>query len=675
MDKLKPILTHKFWILSVVALILATVGWYLGTSAQAAAIQARIDTLNGLTPKNGATTPNQGWIDKVTVVKADRAEKVKTAADFLWQQQKDDMVWPAQMQGFVAGKMFDSELDIQGLQTYRGIFQREIDRVRQIVDPYEFDQRKMRWEGAVVLEPGTLPLTDPSTWQNAPPTSKEVWYLQEDVWLLSALLSSVRDVNDRAGAESNIIKSPIKQISLIELRGGDRAAMAAGAIGGAGGSGSSSSSSGMEDMGGEMYAPPDAGMSSGFGMSGSGMSGMGGAAAGGVDFNMDEEVGPAGAVATAGSAEGSSSGDMMAAEGEAYAPPMDSGGGGGFGMSGSGASQNPLLDQKRYVDDAPELPYKTRAFKIAVVMDHRQLPEFLVELTNSPFPVNIERVHWAEKNPDPLYASNRGGYSGMGGMDGMDGSYAPPGAGFGSSMSGSRGPMGGASRGRSMMPGSGMSRPGRTPMLGRSGGPMGSSSGLSGGPMGMMSGMEGMDGFGGGSGATTGNDPYSQAMMDPYLADVVIGGVMTIYRSPQDVETSVAEAVSGSTDAAATPAPATPGMTGSDPAAAATATGGAAPAGATAPASGISPMETMPLGDSAPTDAPPADVPPTGVPTPDVTAPPADSTAPPASDPSATAPPDAGGTVDSTAPSAGGPPDAGPPAEPPAVDAVDGPPQ
>ncbi|MGC1273712.1 MAG: hypothetical protein WBC44_08405, partial [Planctomycetaceae bacterium] len=552
MDKLKPVLTHKFWILSGVALILATVGWYLGTSAQAAAIQARIDTLNALTPKNGATTPNDGWIEKAGVVKVDRAGKVQTAADFLWQQQKDDMVWPRQMETYVAGKTFDSELDIQALQVYRGIFEREIERVRQIVDPYEFDERKMRYEGAVVLEPGTLPLTDPTTWQNVPPTSKEVWYLQEDVWLLGALLSSVRDVNDRAGAESNIIKSPIKQISLIELRGGDRAAMAAGAVGGSGSSSSSSSGMMDGDMEGGTYAPPGEGMSIDGGMSSGGMSGMGGAAAGGVDFNMDEEVGPATGVATAGGGalDGmSSSGDMMSEDG-AYAPPMDSGG--GFGMSGSGGGKNPLLDQKRYVDDAPELPYKTRAFKIAVVMDHRQLPEFLVELTNSPFPVNIERVHWAEKNPDPLYASNRGGYGGMGGMEG----YEPPEGGFGGAMSGgSRGPMG-ASRGgsRPLMPGRGSSRPSARPRPGAfSGGPMGGShgGGSSGGPLGMsgMDGMDGMDGFGGGFGGRTGGDPYSQAMADPYLADVVIGGVMTIYRSPQDVETSVAEAaVSGTAD-------------------------------------------------------------------------------------------------------------------------------
>ncbi len=659
MDKLKPLLTHKFWILSFVALIVVTVGWYLGTGAQAAAIQARIDKLNGLSPTAGGTTPNDDWIEKATAVKDQNAVKVQDAAAYLWEHQKGNMVWPRQMREYVQDKTFDSELENQAKETYRRHFAAEVERLGEVVDPYDRNDRSMRWEGAVVLQRETLPLVDPSIWQGTPPSSKEIWYLQEDVWLLEALLQSVRDVNDRAGADSNIIKAPIKQISLIELRGGDRAALAAaGAAGGmaAGGMGSEMDAEGYAPPGGGMFSEMHAGGGGGFGM-GSGMGGGMGGVAAGTDFNMDEEVGPAtlAAVGAMGSMEGEAA-DPYAVPGEAggggYIPPADMGGGMGS------ANRNPLLDQKRYVDDGPELPYKTRAFKLSVVMDHRQIPEFLVELTNSPFPVNIERAHWAEMNPDPRYAGRGRGYGG--GMEGTDG-YAPPGFG------GSRGSRPGSRGGFGSPMGLGHSAPGLSNPMSHGGfgsSPMGSGrrnpmgSGFGRSPMGggMLPGMDGMDeydgmgGFGG-MGRQRGNDPYSQAMSDPFLAEVVVGGVMTLYRSPQDVQASVDEAEAGTgtatapTDATApdaaasgmtpmngpgpmgTPSPVDPDSPPVTPSAAESLT---PPADETLPEDGSGlPEEAAADSDASATPNPSAPPPANGVTAPppanDVTAPPAES--------------------------------------------------
>ncbi|HEX6986892.1 MAG TPA: hypothetical protein VF170_16060 [Planctomycetaceae bacterium] len=553
MDKLKPILTHKFWILAGIALILPLVGWFLGTGALAAAIDQRITTLNGLKPADGATTPNDRWIEKAAVIKQEQAAKVQTTAEFLWSEQKGHMVWPVEMQQYVEGKTFDSDLHIEAQEAYRHLFAREIERLRRIVDPYEYDERAMKYRGAVVLEQGTLPLTDPAVWTAGPPSDREIWYLQEEVWLLESLLRSVRNVNDRAGADSNIIKAPIKQIVSIELRGGDRSALGGAATDEAALDGGDA---GHGD-GAEGYMPAEAMQMAAAAYGG----GEAGAAAGGVDFNMDEEVGPATPAApAAGEGDlGDAGGDGEHADGGSYMPPEAMAG----TPYGAAAGGNPLLTEKRYVEDAPELPYKTRAFKMTVIMDHRQLPEFLVELTNSPFPVDIERVHWAELNPASAYPSNAAGFGGDG--------YAPPeaGGGFGSmgghSGGGSFGsgrasmPRAGAmpmpSRGSSMGGHSGggsfgaarppVSRPGAMPSFGR-----GSSMGGHGGGGSSLGGHGGGGSFprsgampvpGSGLGelggpAGQGNDPYTQAMSDPYLATVVVGGVMTIYKAPEEVQ-------------------------------------------------------------------------------------------------------------------------------------------
>ncbi|MCA9113685.1 MAG: hypothetical protein KDA79_01270, partial [Planctomycetaceae bacterium] len=164
---------------------------------------------------------------------------------------------------------------------------------------------------------------------------------------------------------------------------------------------------------------------------------------------------------------------------------------------------------KRYVDDDENLPFRTRGFYLHVVIDHRRLPEFIANLSNMPWPTTILRVQQQSTNSTDGSASV------------MD-------------LNGVGGPEAGGSFGRP----SSFGRPGRT------GGRPGPSAGAPlGGPM--------DPGFAGGAGEGSASEiarrKLEGAMADPYLTDVVIAGLMTIYKPPgeADPETEAAAGVAG----------------------------------------------------------------------------------------------------------------------------------
>ncbi len=68
MDKLKPILEQRFWILSGLAIILTFVGWSMGKSSLAAAIQSRRDKLKAAfdSVAGSGANPNEKWTQQVS---------------------------------------------------------------------------------------------------------------------------------------------------------------------------------------------------------------------------------------------------------------------------------------------------------------------------------------------------------------------------------------------------------------------------------------------------------------------------------------------------------------------------------------------------------------------------------------------------------------------------------
>jgi len=358
MDKLKPILVYKFWILLGLGVLLASAGWFMGTGTMAETIEQRKSTLTALKVAPGSNSPNVHWIADIKSVSDVQAERVVEAGAKLWQVQEDRMEWPQDIQPAMDLLSVGDEIPVVALDLYRSNFEVQKDRLHEIVDPFN----KYTGEGEVVFPRELIPLNRPEDWNNFLPTSKEVWDLQEDYWLLKSLLESVRDFNDAFGGNS-LRKVRLKQIVALDLFGG-------GVATGAGG-------------GGPEGGPPEADYGRGrppedaYGRPGSegGLSNFGSRAQSGsrsgADFDAVEE---------------------FRQGGSAFGPGADA----------------------RYTSNAEDVPFKTRGFYLKVIMDHRYVPEFLIELTENPYPVKVVRVHQVDHNGS-VYAGtsqqNRGRFS------------------------------------------------------------------------------------------------------------------------------------------------------------------------------------------------------------------------------------------------------------------------
>ncbi len=537
MDKLQPILAHRFWIALGLTILLALGAWYTGTGALAEQIETNEARIKATTVPEAATAPNQTWIDDAAVVRGRRDAELKVAARTLADTQQDLRDWPESYRPYVKDLEYFEPFERLGpegrrsREQYRFVYEPQIEALRDSLNPYDFETQT----GAISVPEGVLPRFDTSEWQKNPPLSMTVWSAQEDIWLMRELLRQVVKVN---GDSTSILKSPLKEIQEFRLRGGagltpvdPNAApldpMAAG---------------GDAEEGGSLLRPTQP----------TGRRG-GDSYADALVVDLDEELGPEDGL----DLDPTLIAPELAAAAAAAADPAAGGGGGGedeggtfgnFGARGGGGGSKEFVSPgggRRYIASDPALPYRTRAFRLQLAIDHRRLATVLADLSNCVWPVEIVRVHYMEGvtpiGPRAAASARTGGMrpggmreDGMreGGLTGRLGrGLGRPNPGLGGG--GFRNPRGGADN-----------RPQLDP-----------------------------------------SDPYQVAMSDPYLATVVIGGVMTIYKPrPADEEL---EAAAGSPEDDGEPVDL---ENLADPL-------GAAPAAADAPADPAAPVE---LGTSEP---------------------------------------------------------------------------
>ena len=540
MDKLKPVLTHKFWILFVIVMVLAPFGWSSGTGALTDGIEGEKSKLEGTFKKIGglaasAAEKNDTWIDELTKINSAMASRTSMAAASLWDSQKQLKVWPPRIARRapvfhcledVATVVAAPNGNANVIRTfYKLDYERELDRVWLLVEPEQAPQgaRKVRFARGDLPTPGRYP------WPGIDPSIEEIYSAQEDLWLISSLLTAIREVN--AGTVS-IVDSHVKELQLIQLFRGTRlSAGTAGSSSDGGGAAAGGAAGGAPEAGGAGGGAAGAGplpgqptgVAAGVGGGGGAMGAMGGG--GGqvadtqftvpVDFSLTEEFsavlvigqksqdggGAMGASSPMGGAAGGPMGgasNPMGGEvpmGGASGPmgaggPMGSSASGGDASGGNG-SLNPL---KYYCEDSDFA--RTRGFKLKLVVDHRKVPELLAALSRSPWPIEIIHVNQGPSDtilyrPSEVVASEgaAGGGNPMGG------------GGFGGT------PMG-AGGGTPMGAGGGF---GGTPMGAGGGTPMGAGGGFGGTPMGGGGGTPMGGGFGGtpmgngGGGASSAN--------------------------------------------------------------------------------------------------------------------------------------------------------------------------
>ncbi len=541
MEKLQPFLKQKYWICFGLSVIFVLFGWWNASGDLATKTTDRKTSVEGSFSKaaQGASDPNETWVAGGKKENEEDKGAYKTASLQLWKRQQTAREWPEQIRSEMQKiKYFADVPSKETRERWASIYRTQMEDLLKIVQPFN----RETGEGLVVVDANRITRQKYDSWRINKPTSNEIWSNQEDIWLLKALLTSISKTNDSA---TRITESQVPEIKRLHLRGGDPKTKP-GAVGSKAGGltgGASGMPSGFGEMsgGGEMYAG---------GMTGGGGGGAMNHTHPGKSFEgktggdvLTEEFG---AVAGAAGMGGMGPGMMGMPSSEGM-----SGTGGGFGGGKSAAKK-----EVRYVDDAEkDQGYKTRAFLLDVVVRDERLPDLLAKLTNSDFPVEIRRVEILSRA-----AGASGGMSGMGGegMSGYGGGEmsGEGGGGFGGELSGGFGDPSGMS---GMPGGSGMMNPGLGDLAGSEGGFPGFGGGTDGGYPG-ESGT--MDPTAGAAAAMKGIEVLNAAMADPLLIEVRIGGLLTLYMTPEEaLNQEKTEEKSAVEAAAAAPASANPAAT------------------------------------------------------------------------------------------------------------------
>jgi hypothetical protein len=405
----KVIWEQRFWVLSVVGLIVAVVCWNLAAgkldtefTSRASAIKGQFDAMQGLTGKpvhanTDINTENQKQV-------AEQTEIVNAVWQQLYDRQKEAVLkWPKELgPEFIEGmadKKFRDPIDINLRSIYQNYISNRFDGLLEIVDAKKMLEGSMggggRGYGEMDGGRGPMPMEggDPSLveekylvqWLDqdklrsrlefvtSKPSALQIWVTQEDLWVYEALLKVIANTNKARGA-TRPDNTAIHTIFALEV--GASAALGPGA------------SKGMVYMPSGALGGAMAGMGGYEGDGGRGMPMEGGAP---MNYEMD-----------------GGRGGMMD--------------GGGMMEGGDPAAADAALLTSRYLDDAgAPLPgegdlgkeYRQLPIRMDLFMDQRWLPHLLIECANSPLPIEVKQVRI---NPDKStmgFGNNMGGSQNM----------------------------------------------------------------------------------------------------------------------------------------------------------------------------------------------------------------------------------------------------------------------
>ncbi|HVJ84943.1 MAG TPA: hypothetical protein VM452_04815 [Caulifigura sp.] len=624
MDKLQPIIKQRFWILLGLCLILALFGFFKSQSEIVAATKTREDAIKAtLAAIPSGTEPNPTYAEGLKQINDAYGAKIKAAIDDLFAGQQSRMTWPDKIakeiprdpKGVPYYRHKEKVLNTIATRTYSTVYSDLIEELWKKAEPVvekaapvnaapvgigpnrsaellrginsgllkpRGKQQNLRLKGQTILygQPGFPPVT----WQTkvyvdrqampqkvlpSIPSADQVWDCQEDIWFTELLLEAVRKANKEA---ENVLSSPVRCISRIELLGG------AGA-----GAAPEVDPSMMEGGMGE----DGMSMGSGMAMGGVGAAGIAGMLAPPMTaFDPKEVFGSDAAAAT-----GEAGGEAM--------PEDGSGIGMGMGMMGP----PPTL---RWVGPTEGVPFRERGFYLSVIINQQKIPDFLVYLCEGAWPTKVLRF---QMGPNPYRkdvvpgsgSMAMGGYDPYGGGGGMEAGSAFPGG-----MGGMMGGMGGFS--------------GESMGMGGMGFGMGAANKWPGGPP---------------AWAGTPKDPFQGALNNSDLVQLDVAGIVTFYVPSETAEATgeapavdtpsapggdaeLLKAAAEEAAAAATPAapggttPATPETPAAAPATTPPATGEqpAAPPANPPAVDGGAPAATPPAGtepQTPPAAAPPAE--------------------------------------------------------------------
>ncbi|MEM9703210.1 MAG: hypothetical protein AAF907_12275, partial [Planctomycetota bacterium] len=102
-DKLQPLITHRFWIGTGLTVVLAIVAWWMGTSTLSEQIQTNEAKVEGINVPEGQGSPNPEYVSKGKIENARLESELVKAASRLADTQENLRDWPEEYRTYVEG--------------------------------------------------------------------------------------------------------------------------------------------------------------------------------------------------------------------------------------------------------------------------------------------------------------------------------------------------------------------------------------------------------------------------------------------------------------------------------------------------------------------------------------------------------------------------------------------
>lgn len=263
MDKLREFLgllkRQHFWFLAPILLLMAAAGWWLSSKKLSAEFDTYKSSVDGYKRQmddviGKARHPNRDFHEGMENLIQQRRENVREAWQTKWERQKQELKWPdelpaefrQQVEQMRPIEKVNPELNPQQeipaslRRTYGGFIKNELPKLATSIGSEWRPQRvgggralqsfgspsrrgESRNEEGDVLDESQIVAWNPANqglfdqrfdWGTRPPSTREVLYAQEDLWVLSTVIDIIRRTNRDAPTRS---QAAVKEIDFIQL--------------------------------------------------------------------------------------------------------------------------------------------------------------------------------------------------------------------------------------------------------------------------------------------------------------------------------------------------------------------------------------------------------------------------------------------------------------------------
>src|SRR5262245_18591955 len=218
MEQLKIAWAYRFWILIGIVALLPIVSFFVDTQKLSKNAKSRADELKGLETSlekaAAGPNPNDNWVKGVSDLKEELSKQVDVGWIDLYKRQAQLKTWPDKVSEIYlrAGPTGEEKVPTNVRLNYQESYLPQLEDLFNIVQPMGRPKSK----GLVVMDPNLIYSYRP-VWADLskdPPTVKQAWMAQEDIWLLRAVLGVVAIANKDS---TKWQESAVKRIDRIDI--------------------------------------------------------------------------------------------------------------------------------------------------------------------------------------------------------------------------------------------------------------------------------------------------------------------------------------------------------------------------------------------------------------------------------------------------------------------------